>query len=181
MLRTLLAALLAALLAFLPLLLLRAALLLAGARPLPLLQRALRLLGLLERRLRLFRRRVSVLPGQPVLQRLNVLRQLIRPVGEPLRLLRCRLASAVGHRALFLRQLFRFIAECLQRPLERGALEDLRALLEGLAELLLLLGKLRERLPGLIGRELLRRVIQLLQCCEHFGRQRLAQHALRFA
>jgi hypothetical protein len=159
--------------------------LLLGLRTLSLLRRLRRLLHLLCGLLggfRGLRHRFGALG----LHALHVLRHLLQRLrqrvgaGGELLLLRGG-ARAVGARdllvpaLLLLRQLARLLREVVQVAFHCGALEQLFAAFERLAELLLPLGEVLQRVLRALGVEVLQRVPQLLQLLAQFGRERALQ------
>ena len=131
------------------------------------------------------RRRISLLLLQTFLERRNVLGELLRALRHALLGLVRRPTTRGGvttrHVALLLGKLLGFVAQRLHRPLKRGALENLGALLERFAHFFLLLGELLQRHLTLLGGELLRGVVEFLERVEHLRREGVAQHPLGIA
>jgi glycosyltransferase involved in cell wall biosynthesis len=94
-------------------------------------------------------------------------------------LLRHRRAG-VGELPLAIGEILRLVGQRLHRALHRRPLQHLRALLELLAQALLLFPEIPQRLLGILTGEVLRRLLELLHLLEHLGRERVAQHGLRF-
>ena len=145
-----------------------------------LLKRLVGLLRLVERRVSLLGGGVGAVALQALLQRLEILRELL---GALLKFLEDVLvvlrATAVSLCALRLGELACLVLQRLHRPFERRALQDFGALLQRVAHFLLLLCQFGQRLLRLLARQLLRRVLQLLQGCQHFRCQRLTHQVLR--
>ena len=91
----------------------------------------------------------------------------------------CGIGRGVRACPFLLRNVAGLVAQGLHRPFERGTLEHIQAAIQLVAQPLLLLREIGERLAGVATAERIGALVEPAQLIPHLRRQRITQQLLR--